>query len=195
MKKILIATRNKDKFKIISKLLSTNNFKDATFYSLNDIEENIIDKKETGDVINRSLEKALNAYNNIKEDYDYFIGVDDGIKMKGKMIENVKEYITPILDDKYLTTNEKVYIVRAYTFIDKKGNHKSIVTEIPFGYKKLQEKFDVLENSYPLSHVLSPVGSSKTVSQLSIEESNAYYLEFSKTKLDEIEKFFSKNKL
>lgn len=190
MKKILIATRNKDKFKIISKLLSTNNFKDAIFYSLNDIEENIVDKKETGDVINRSLEKALNAYNNIKEDYDYFIGVDDGIKMKGKMIENVKDYITPILEDKYLTTNEKVYIVRAYTFIDKKGNHKSIVTEIPFEYKKLKEKFNILENSYPLSHVLSPVGSTKVVSGLKEEESNAYYLEFSKNKFDEIEKFF-----
>lgn len=190
MKKILIATRNKDKFKIISKLLSTNNFKDATFYSLNDIEENIADKKETGDIINRSLEKALNAYNNIKEDYDYFIGVDDGIKLKGKMIENVKDYITPILEDKYLTTNEKVYIVRAYTFIDKKGNHKSIVTEIPFEYKKLQEKFNILENSYPLSHVLSPVGSTKVVSGLNEEESNAYYLEFSKNKFDEIEKFF-----
>lgn len=190
MKKILIATRNKDKFKIISKLLSTNNFKDATFYSLNDIKENIVDKKETGDVINRSLEKALNAYNNIKEDYDYFIGVDDGIKLKGKMIENVKDYITPILEDKYLTTNEKVYIVRAYTFIDKKGNHKSIVTEIPFEYKKLQEKFDILENSYPLSHVLSPVGSTKVVSGLKEEESNAYYLEFSKNKFDEIEKLF-----
>lgn len=190
MKKILIATRNKDKFKIISKLLSTNNFKDATFYSLNDIEENIVDKKETGDIINRSLEKALNAYNNIKEDYDYFIGVDDGIKMKGKMIENVKDYITPILEDKYLTTNEKVYIVRAYTFIDKKGNHKSIVTEIPFEYKKLQKKFDILENSYPLSHVLSPVGSTKVVSGLNEEESNAYYLKYSKSKFDEIEKFF-----
>lgn len=190
MKKILIATRNKDKFRIISKLLSTNNFKDAAFYSLNDIEENIVDKKETGDIINRSLEKALNAYNNIKEDYDYFIGVDDGIKMKGKMIENVKDYIIPIIEGNYLTDNEKVYIVRAYTFIDKKGNHKSIVTEIPFEYKKLQKKFDILENSYPLSHVLSPVGSTKVVSGLSIEESNTYYLKFSKSKFEEIEKFF-----
>lgn len=193
MKKILIATRNKDKFKIISKLLATNNFKDGTFYSLNDIEENIVDKKETGDIINRSLEKALNAYNNIKEDYDYFIGVDDGIKMKGKMIENVKDYIVPIIEDNYLTANEKVYIVRAYTFIDKKGNYKSLVTEIPFEYKKLKEKFNILENSYPLSHVLSPIGSSKVVSQLSEEESNSYYLKFSKLKFNEIEEFFYDN--
>lgn len=39
MKKILIATRNNDKFKIVSKLLSTNNFKNCLFYSLNDIDD------------------------------------------------------------------------------------------------------------------------------------------------------------
>ena len=65
MKKILIATRNKDKFKIISKLLSIESFKDYKFISLNDIEEDIIDKKEVGDVINRSYEKALNVYENM----------------------------------------------------------------------------------------------------------------------------------
>ena len=30
---------------------------------------------------------------NIKAEYDYIIGVDDGIKIKEKMIENVKDYI------------------------------------------------------------------------------------------------------
>ena len=191
MKKILIATRNKDKFKIVSKLLATKNFKDYTFYSLGDIEEEIVDKKETGDIINRSLQKALNAYNSIKTDYDYIIGVDDGIKMKGKIVENVKDYINLIIDDKYLKQNEKVFIVRAYTFVNKNGIYKSIVTEIPFEYKKLKEKFEILENSYPLSYVLSPLDFSKTVKELSDEESNEYYLKFSQSKFDEIERFFS----
>lgn len=191
MKKILIATRNKDKFKIVSKLLTTKNFKDFTFYSLNDIEEEIIDKKETGDIINRSLQKALNAYDSIKIDYDYIIGVDDGIKMKGKIIENVKDYIKLIIDDKYLKQNEKVFIVRAYTFVDKNGIYKSIVTEIPFEYKKIKEKFEILENSYPLSYVLSPIDSPKTVIQLSDDESNEYYLKFSQPKFEEIESFFN----
>src|SRR5699024_1572476 len=123
MKKILIATRNNDKFRIISELLSSNNFKDSIFYSLNNIEEEITDEKETGDVIHRSLQKALNAYNNIKAEYDYIIGVDDGIKIKEKMIENVKDYIKSIVDDKFLAQNEKVFIVRAYTFINKQGTY------------------------------------------------------------------------
>lgn len=191
MKKILIATRNNDKFRIVSKLLSTKNFKDFDFYSLNDIEENIINKKETGDIINRSLQKALNAHDSIKTHYDYIIGVDDGIKIKGKIIENVKDYINLIIDDKYLQQNEEVFIVRAYTFVNKNGIYKSIITEIPFRYKRLKEKFEVLENSYPLSYVLSPVDSSKSVIQLSDDESNNYYLKFSQSKFDEVERFFN----
>lgn len=190
MKKILIATRNNDKFKIVSKLLATKNFKDSNFYSLNDIEENIIDIKETGDIINRSLQKALNVRDCIKNYYDYIIGVDDGIKMKGKIVENVKDYIKLIIDDKYLQQDEKVFIVRAYTFVDKNGIYKSIVTEIPFKYKKLKEKFEILENSYPLSHVLSPIDSLKTVIQLNDDESNEYYLKFSQAKFEEVERFF-----
>lgn len=195
MIKILIATRNNDKFRIISKLLTTNNFKDSMFYSLNNIEEDIIDKKESGDIINRSLEKALNAaaHENIKKNYDYIIGIDDGMKMKGKMIENVKDYINLILDDKFLSENEQVSIVRAYTFINNKGIYMSIITEIPFKYIKLKEKFDILDNSYPLSHVLSPINSSKVVSELSEEESNTYYLNFSQSKFNEVEAFFNDN--
>lgn len=190
MKKILIATRNNDKFKIVSKLLSTNNFKNCLFYSLNDIDEIVEDKKEVGDVLNRSFQKAMNVYSNIKNKYDYIIGIDDGIKMKGKIIENVKEYIKPILYNEFLIQDEKVFIVRAYTFVDKKGLHKSIITEIPFKYVALNEKFDVCANSYPLSHVLAPIDSSKTVFQLSDEESNMYYLKYSQPKFDEVEKFF-----
>ncbi len=195
MKKILIATRNKDKFKIISKLLSTDFFKDYEFYSLSNIEDNIIDKKEQGDVINRSFEKAMNIYDNISSNcYDFIIGIDDGIKMKNKIIENVKDYIKPIIDDKYLSQNEIVFIVRAYTFISKNGKYKSIITEIPFKYKKLEKEFNIEDNSYPLSHVLTPLDSFKTVTELSSEESNNYYLNYSKEAFDEVERFFYDNK-
>lgn len=53
MKKILIATRNHDKFKLISKLLSKT-FSNYTFESLKDLNQEIIDKEETGDVVNMS---------------------------------------------------------------------------------------------------------------------------------------------
>lgn len=193
MKNILIATRNKDKFKLLSKLLSTELLRDSKFFSLNDIEDEIEDKKEVGDIKNRSYEKAMNAYLSIKNNiYQYIIGIDDGIEMKGQMIENVKEYIKDILDDKYLKEDEIVYIKKAYTFIDKNGVFKTIVTKIPFKYKKLTDHFEIEENSYPLNHVLTPVDSNLRLVDIDEEITNNYLLTYSKEGFDEVEKFFNK---
>lgn len=193
MKNILIATRNKDKFKLLSKLLSTELLKDSKFFSLNDIEDEIEDKKEVGDIKNRSYEKAMNAYLSIKNNiYQYIIGIDDGIEMKGQMIENVKEYLKDILDDKYLKEDEIVYIKKAYTFIDKNGVFKTIVTKIPFKYKKLTNHFEIEENSYPLNHVLTPVDSNLRLVDIDEETTNNYLLTYSKEGFDEVEKFFNK---
>ena len=193
MKNILIATRNKDKFKLLSKLLSTELLRDSKFFSLNDIEYEIEDKKEVGDIKNRSYEKAMNAYLSIKNNiYQYIIGIDDGIEMKGQMIENVKEYIKDILDDKYLKEDEIVYIKKAYTFIDKNGVFKTIVTKIPFKYKKLTDHFEIEENSYPLNHVLTPVDSNLRLVDIDEEITNNYLLTYSKEGFDEVEKFFNK---
>ena len=192
MENILIATRNKDKFKLLSKLLSTELLKDSKFFSLNDIEDEIEDKKEVGDIKNRSYEKAMNAYLSIKNNiYKYIIGIDDGIEMKGQMIENVKEYIKDILDDKYLKEDEIVYIKKAYTFIDKNGVFKTIVTKIPFKYKKLTNHFEIEENSYPLNHVLTPVDSNLRLVDIDEETTNNYLLTYSKEGFDEVEKFFN----
>ena len=149
MNKILIATRNKAKFKIVSKLLSISIFKNYKYYNLNDLDEEIIDKKENGDVINRSYEKAKNAYDNIKNnDFKYIVGIDDGIKIRGKIIENVKELIKPIINDEYLNNDEIVYIVRAYTFFDNTGNYYKILTEIPFKYKKIAYYLEIVGNAF-----------------------------------------------
>ena len=192
MENILIATRNKDKFKLLSKLLSTELLKDSKFFSLNDIEDEIEDKKEVGDIKNRSYEKAMNAYLSIKNNiYKYIIGIDDGIEMKGQMIENVKEYIKDILDDKYLKEDEIVYIKKAYTFIDKNGVFKTIVTKIPFKYKKLTNHFEIEENSYPLNHVLTPIDSNLRLVDIDEETTNKYLLTYSKEGFDEVEKFFN----
>ena len=192
MKNILIATRNKDKFKLLSKLLSTELLKDSKFFSLNDIEDEIEDKKEVGDIKNRSYEKAMNAYLSIKNNiYKYIIGIDDGIEMKGQMIENVKEYIKDILDDKYLKEDEIVYIKKAYTFIDKNGVFKTIITKIPFKYKKLTNHFEIEENSYPLNHVLTPIDSNLRLVDIDEETTNNYLLSYSKEGFDEVEKFFN----
>ena len=188
MKKILIATRNKDKYKIVSKLLSAKTFKNFKFISLSEIKEDIIDKKEVGDIKNRSYEKAMNVYKSLKNNiYDYIVGIDDGIEIRGNIIENVKEYIKAILDNKYLKENEKVYIVRAYTFINKKGKFKIIVTKIPFKYKKLEKQIKIEENSYPLSHVLTPIDSNQRIIDLDEYDTNKYYLNYSEDKFNEVE--------
>ena len=193
MKKILIATRNKDKYKIVSKLLSAKTFKNFKFISLNEIKEDIIDKKEVGDIKNRSYEKAVNVYKSLKNNiYDYIVGIDDGIEIRGNIIENVKEYIKAILDNKYLKENEKVYIVRAYTFINKKGKFKIIVTKIPFKYKKLEKQIKIEENSYPLSHVLTPIDSNQRIIDLDEYDTNKYYLNYSEDKFNEVEKYLEK---
>ena len=193
MRKILIATRNKDKYKIVSKLLSAKTFKNFKFISLNEIKEDIIDKKEVGDIENRSYEKAINVYKSLKNNiYDYIIGIDDGIEIRGNIIENVKEYIKAILDNKYLKENEKVYIVRAYTFINKKGKFKIIFTKIPFKYKKLEKQIKIEENSYPLSHVLTPIDSNQRIIDLDEYDTNKYYLNYSEDKFNEVEKYFEK---
>ena len=192
MENILIATRNKDKFKLLSKLLSTELLRDSKFFSLNDLEDEIEDKKEVGDIKNRSYEKAMNAYLSIKNNiYKYIIGIDDGIEMKGQMIENVKEYIKDILDDKYLKEDEIVYIKKAYTFIDKNGVFKTIITKIPFKYKKLTNHFEIEENSYPLNHVLTPIDSNLRLVDIDEKTTNNYLLTYSKEGFDEVEKFFN----
>lgn len=192
MSKILIATRNDDKYKIVSELLKTTIFEDKDFYYLKNINEQIEDKEEKGDIINRSYEKAKNIFKNIKSnDFQFIVGVDDGIKIKDKIIENVKDYINSIINGELLKENEIVYIVRAYTFIEKNGKEKSIITEIPFQYRKQTKEILIKKDSYPLSNVLSPLDSSKVISEQSFEESNDYYTIYSKKLLEEVKEFFN----
>ena len=194
MQKILIATRNKDKYKIVSKLLKTNLFPEAEFYNISDINKEIIDEVEVGDINNRSKNKAVNVFNQLDENnYDFIIGIDDGIKIKGNLIPNVKNYIKDILADKYLSAGEIVYIVRSYTFINKENKIKTITTEIPFEYSKLDHEYSLQKNSYPLSHVLKPLNLDVPVYKLTDDESNNYYSLYSKESYNEIKKFFNIN--
>lgn len=121
-----------------------------------------------------------------KNDFQYIIGIDDGIKMKGKLRENVKDYIQAILDDKYLAEGEQVNIVRAYCFMEKNGTSNTVITEIPFRYKKINRKIELKEHSYPLSNVLMPFDSNKTVAEMDKEENNQYYLKYSEKKIKEV---------
>lgn len=186
MKKVLIATRNVDKFTIVTNLLETSIMKDCEFYSLKDV-SGIIDKKEVGDVLNRSKEKALNVYQNIENnDFNYIIGIDDVIKMKNEIHENIKDYLNAILFENYLEENEIISIVRAFTMIDQSGNVNSTVTEILYEYHPLTFELSLKENSYPLNYVMANIDSKKTVAEMTEKEANDYFLKYSEKSLQDL---------
>ena len=144
-------------------------------------------KRKNGSISERAFQKAKQIYTRVdKNDFQYIIGLDDGVKMKGKLRENVKDYIQAILDDKYLAEGEQVDIVRAYCFIEKNGTSNTVITEIPFRYKKINRKIELKEHSYPLSNVLMPFDSNKTVAEMDKEENNQYYLKYSEKKIKEV---------
>ena len=187
MKKILIATKNKDKFEIVTRILNKINNVSYEYYSLYDIENVEKSDKEEGNIEERAYSKANQIYSNIKENnFEYIIGIDDGIKMKGILRENVKDYIEDIINDKYLSEGEQVEIVRAYCFMNKKGEYKTVTTEIPFKYKRINENLKIEENCYPLSNVLRPLGFRKTVAQMDKNENNEYYLKYSEKEIKEV---------
>ena len=187
MKKVLIATRNKDKFATIKQVLSKMAKEEYSYYSLYDIEGLDKDEKESGTVDKRAYDKANQIYQTIENnDFEYIIGIDDGIKLKGVLRENVKDYLYDIIDDKYLSEGEQIEIVRAYCFMDKNGEYKSTITEIPFKYKKYNGKLKIEANTYPLSHVLTPVDSDIPVSDLSNEDDINYCFKYTEPKLKEL---------
>ena len=58
--------------------------------------------------------------------------------------------------------------------------------EIPFKYQKYNGNLKIEENSYPLSNVLRPIDSDKTVAQMDKDENNQYYLNYSEKKIKEV---------
>lgn len=188
MKKILIATTNRDKFKIISCLLRKAGITNENFQilSLNDINYNGPDNKEVGNIANRARVKAETVKNYFSnENYDYFIGIDDGIILKGKMIENVKEYLNKILYENYLSEGEKIIFPRAYCVIGKNNEIFQEIIEIPYVYMS-KDNVILKQFSYPLNQVVVPIEYDKPIAEMSTEESNDYYWRYSKLKIKEL---------
>ena len=185
MKKILIATTNKDKYKIVTYLLDRAGLKkeEYLYQSLDDINYDGPDKKEQGSIENRAEEKAKTVKEYLKDnDFEYIIGIDDGIFIKGALQENIKDYIKKILYEGYLENGEEYAFYRAYCFISKNGDILKTEISIPYTYKP-KNGAEIKENSYPLSQVSVPLGSSVALSDMDEESANEYVWEYSKKKL------------
>ena len=180
MKKVLIATTNKDKFKIVSRLFNDTIFPSSEYEILSlSSDMNIPDEKESGSNIERARAKALNAFNYLKYyNFDYIVGLDDAIIIKGKVEPNIKEYINKILYENYLEDGEEYAFNRAYCIIDKEKNIYEVNLDVPEIYHPLKGNFTLEEHSYPLSHVSYPIGYAKPISELNEEESTNYYLKY-----------------
>lgn len=180
MKKVLIATTNKDKFKTVYNIFINTIFPSDEFIieKLTD-DMDIPDEKEVGTNIERARKKALNAFKYLKNyDYDFIIGLDDAIYLKGRLEPNIKEYIHKLLFENYLDNGEEFYFNRAYCIIDKEENIYETTIDTPYIYHSLEKEFKPEANTYPLSKVSCPIGYNKPVCDLDEDDRVKYYLNY-----------------
>ena len=191
MKKVLIATTNKDKYSAVSKIFKSTIFPEEEYIilSLNDIDELLKDEKESGTNIERARTKAQSAYNQLKDkDIDYIVGLDDAIKLKGRTEPNIKEYLNKILYENYLEDGETIAFNRAYCILDKSGNIYETTADIPYIYHPLKGEYKIESFTYPLSKVAYPIGSDKPICDIDSEEELNYYLKYVKDALKDFNK-------
>lgn len=188
MKKVLIATTNIDKFKAVSKVFENTIFPKNEFIleSLANIKLNIKDEKEVGTNLERARTKAINAFNAVKEsdyNYDFVVGLDDALRVKGVLEANIKKHIDEILYGNYFSEGEEYAFNRAYVIIDKNMKMYETTIDIPYEYHKIKEKIELKDHTYQLAIVAYPLGSDKPICDLSEKDEIDYYLKYVKKDL------------
>lgn len=192
MKTILLATSNKSKFKIVKDLLQRAGLEETEYQilSLKDINYVGPDEKEQGSIDQRAKAKAMSVSNNVsnRNDYDFIIGIDDGIELKGTIRENVKDHINKILFENYLEKDESIIFPRAYCCINKEGITFEIIAKIAYKYTP-KDNLVVEPNSYPLSQVAALLNSDKSLTDMDENEANEYYWESCKEEIIKLAEF------
>jgi len=182
MKKVLIATTNNDKYSAVSKIFKKTIFP-ITEYEIKKLDESmkLPDEKEYGTNVERARTKAINAFEHLKEyDFDYIVGLDDAIFIKGKLEPNIKDYLNKILYENYLNDGEEYAFNRAYCIVDKEKNIYEVNLQIPYIYHALKESYTIEKFTYPLSQVSYPIGYDTPISMLNEEDEINYYLKYVK---------------
>ena len=188
MKKVLIATTNIDKFKAVSKVFENTIFPKDKYIieSLSNIQLNLKDEKEIGTNLERARTKAINAFNALKEsdyNYDFVIGLDDALRVKGVLEANIKQHIDEILYGNYFSEGEEYAFNRAYVIIDKNMKMYETSIDIPYVYHKVKEKVQLKEHTYQLAIVAYPLGSDEPICDLDEKDEVEYYLKYVKEDL------------
>ena len=147
-------------------------------------------------MIERAENKANIAKKNLdknnKNIYEYIIGVDDGILIKGKLQENIKDYVLKILYENYLEENEEYAFSRAYCVLSKDNKIYKAITNVPYKYKS-RKNIKIEDNSYPLKQVSVPLEKNKALIDLTEEEVYLYCLKYSKDNLIQLKTEINRN--
>ena len=183
--KILIATKNNSKFEIISRMLYSILGNNILIKNLNDYDY-FVDKDEIGTNIERSKAKAKNAKEQIKEDFDYILGIDDGIIIADKEYVTVKDHLYDIVVGDKVKIGSTIYITRAYFLISNDKKEVLCYNKIPYIVRK---KLDTVEmGGYPLNSVISTIDNETVLTERSTEELNDYFLKYS---IDDLRTMFN----
>ena len=183
--KILIATKNNSKFEIISRMLYSILGNNILIKSLNDYDY-FVDKDEIGTNIERAKAKAKNAEEQIKEDFDYILGIDDGIIIADKEYVTVKDHLYDIVVGDKIKISSIIYITRAYFLISNDKKEVLCYNKIPYIVRK---KLDTVEmGGYPLNSVISTIDNETVLTERSTEELNDYFLKYS---IDDLRTMFN----
>lgn len=181
--KILIATKNLDKFNTISRMLRSVLGGEIELKNLNDYKD-FKEEEEIGDSLQRAKNKAINAKKQIKEEFDGILGIDDGVVIKDVEYYAVRDHLYDIIVGNKIKIGEKIYISRAYYLIYGDKYENFCYNRIPYVVKK---KLNSIKSvGYPLNSVLSMIDDDKVLTEKTDEELNDYYLKYSIDDLEQL---------
>ncbi|MDD2656731.1 MAG: hypothetical protein PHQ18_04165 [Patescibacteria group bacterium] len=182
MKKLLIATRNQDKYKIIIALIEKVFPNHFTFESLADT--NITyDIVEEGSILERAEQKAKEFWNclNNQQKKDFFatIGVDDGFAISEEDLgdPNSKELTDQILSGSLVKENDFIWVKRGIALYNNTVL-KSCMTSIPFIFLGNPNKVLREEGRFKSSYVLGAINTKILVQKMKFDDSINYYLKY-----------------
>ena len=121
--------------------------------------------------------QLLNAEEQIKEDFDFILGIDDGIIIDGKEYVTVKDHLYDIVVGDKIKIGSIIYITRAYFLISNDRKEVLCYNKIPYIVRK---KLDTVEmGGDPVNSVISTIDNDTVLTERSNEELNNYFLKYS----------------
>lgn len=177
--KVLVATRNKDKFEIVKRMVEAI-VPDAHLVSVADVNVSG-DVVEVGTISERAVQKAQYflerlEWSDCADDFDAVLAVDDGLRIaNGEATPNSKELTDRILQEEW-PPGQSIEVVRSFALIKRGERPRVEITSVPFVFLGNPLSIEREKGKYPLSSVLAPQGKDVPVIELSQHEEDEFNL-------------------